>query len=55
MKYYARVVFSYWHEMEVEADNLEDAKDLAFNNFDIKKAEMGEGEIYDIEVINEEN
>ena len=45
MKYRVSVVFSYIDTIEVEADNREDAKDIAWDLFDKERAVQGEGEI----------
>ena len=43
MKYRVTVARSYWQYIEVEADNEDDARDLAFEAFDVTKANKGEG------------
>jgi hypothetical protein len=48
MKYKVSVVMSYWQNVDVEADSAEDAKYKAVEEFDITKADIGEGEAYDI-------
>jgi hypothetical protein len=48
-KYRVSVVFSYIDTIEVEADNREDAKDIAWELFDKERAVQGEGEILDVE------
>jgi phosphoserine aminotransferase len=40
---------SYWQTVEVEADSSADAASKAFDEFDITKARVGEGETYDVE------
>jgi hypothetical protein len=51
MKYKVEVVMSYWQTIEVEADSSADASNKAFEQFDITKARMGDGEVYDTELI----
>jgi hypothetical protein len=51
MKYKVEVVMSYWQTVEVEADSSADAANKAFDEFDITKARVGEGETYDVELI----
>ena len=51
MKYRVQVVMSYWQTVEVEADSSADAGNKAFDEFDITKARIGEGEVYDTELI----
>ena len=51
MKYRVQVVMSYWQTVEVEADSIADAGNKAFDEFDITKARIGEGEVYDTELI----
>ena len=53
MKYRVQVVMSYWQTVEVEADSSADAASKAFDEFDITKARVGEGETYDVELIDE--
>ena len=48
-KYSVSVVFSYIDTIEVEADNREDAKDVAWELFDKERAVQGEGEILNVE------
>jgi hypothetical protein len=52
MKYKVSVVMSYWQNVDVEADSAEDAKYKAVEAFDITKADIGEGEAYDITSID---
>jgi hypothetical protein len=52
MKYKVQVVMSYWQTVEVEADSSADAASKAFDEFDITKARVGEGETYDVELID---
>ena len=52
MKYRVQVVMSYWQTVEVEADSSADAASKAFDEFDITKARVGEGETYDVELID---
>jgi hypothetical protein len=51
MKYRVQIVMSYWQTVEVEADSRADAGNKAFDEFDITKARIGEGEVYDTELI----
>jgi len=53
MKYRVQVVMSYWQTVEVEADSSADAANKAFDEFDITKARVGEGQTYDTELIDE--
>jgi hypothetical protein len=55
MKYRVQVVMSYWQTVEVEADSSADAENKAFDEFDITKARIGEGEVYDTELIEGES
>jgi len=52
MKYRVQVVMSYWQTVEVEADSADDAAYKAFDEFDIKKANVGEGETHAVELID---
>ena len=52
MKYRVQIVMSYWQTVEVEADSSADAGNKAFDEFDITKARIGEGEVYDTELID---
>ena len=52
MKYRVQVVMSYWQTVEVEADSSADAANKAYDEFDITKARVGEGEVYDVELID---
>ena len=52
MRYRVQVVMSYWQTVEVEADSSADAASKAFDEFDITKARVGEGETYDVELID---
>ena len=52
MKYRVQVVMSYWQTVEVEADSSADAENKAFDEFDITKARVGEGQTYDTELID---
>ena len=52
MKYRVQVVMSYWQTVEIEADSSADAASKAFDEFDITKARVGEGETYDVELID---
>ena len=55
MKYKVQVVMSYWQTVEVEADSSADAANKAFDEFDITKARMGEGEVYATELTEGES
>ena len=52
MKYRVQVIMSYWQTVEVEADSSYDAGNKALDEFDITKARIGEGEVYDTELID---
>ena len=52
MKYKVEVVMSYWQTVEVEADSSANASNKAFEQFDITKARVGEGQTYDTELID---
>ena len=52
-KYKAEVVMSWWQTIEVEAMDEDEAWDKALDQFDIRQARMGEGECYDIQLIEE--
>jgi hypothetical protein len=54
MKYKCSVVFSYWQEIELEALDIQEAQDKAFNLFDINKAYKGDGEIHKTEILKPE-
>jgi hypothetical protein len=43
---------SYWQTVEVEADSSADAANKAYDEFDITKARVGEGETHDVELID---
>jgi hypothetical protein len=49
------IVMSYWQTIEVEAVSKDFAEVLALDAFDITKARMGEGEVYDTELIEGES
>ena len=51
--YKVQVVRSYWNTIEIEANNLKEAGDMAFNMFDIAQATEGEGEVHTIELIED--
>lgn len=53
MKYKVEVVMSYWQTVVIEADSRADAENRALYEFDITKARIGEGEVYDTELIEE--
>jgi hypothetical protein len=52
MKYRVQVVMSYWQTVEIEADSRADAENRALYEFDITKARVGEGQTYDVELID---
>ena len=54
MKYRVQVVMSYWQTVEIEADSRAEAENRALYEFDIAKARMGDGEVYDTELIEGE-
>ena len=54
MKYKMEIVMSYWQTVVIEADSRADAENRALYEFDITKARMGEGEVYDTELIEGE-
>jgi hypothetical protein len=53
MKYKVEVVMSYWQTIEVEAVSKDFAEVLALDAFDITKARMGDGEVYDTQLVFE--
>jgi hypothetical protein len=55
MKYRVQVVMSYWQTIEVEAVSKDFAEVIALELFDITKARMGDGEVYDTELIEGES
>jgi hypothetical protein len=55
MKYRVQVVMSYWQTIEVEAVSKDFAEVMALEMFDITKARMGDGEVYDTELIEGES
>lgn len=55
MKYRVQVVMSYWQTVEIEADSRAEAENRALYGFDIAKARMGDGEVYDTELIEGES
>ena len=54
MKYRVQVVMSYWQTIEVEAVSKDFAEVLALDAFDITKARIGDGEVYDTELVEGE-
>jgi hypothetical protein len=52
MKYKVEVVKSYWQTVEVEAESFADAANKAFDEFDITKARVGEGETHAVELVD---
>jgi hypothetical protein len=55
MKYRVQVVMSYWQTIEVEAVSKDFAEVMALEMFDITKARIGDGEVYDTELIEGES
>ena len=53
MKYKMEIVMSYWQTVVIEADSRADAENRALYEFDITKARMGEGEVYDTQLVYE--
>ena len=53
MKYKMEIVMSYWQTVVIEADSRADAENRALYEFDITKAHMGEGEVYDTKIVYE--
>ena len=53
MKYKLEVVMSYWQTVVVEAESRADAEHRALCEFDITKARMGDGEVYDTQLVFE--
>ena len=53
MKYRVSVVFSYIDTIEVEADNREDAMDIAWDLFDEKRMVRADGEVLAVEEVTE--
>jgi hypothetical protein len=51
MKYRVAVVFSYIDTIEVEADNREDAMDIAWDLFDEKRMVKADGEVLAVEEV----
>jgi len=45
-KYTVQVAMSYINVIEVEADSPEEARELAFHQFDLSQANQGEGEAW---------
>jgi hypothetical protein len=45
---------SYWQTIEVEAVSKDFAEVLALDAFDITKARIGDGEVYDTELVKGE-
>jgi len=48
-KYLVVIAMSYIDTIEVEADNVEEAKQTAWDLFDEERAERGEGEVLSVE------
>jgi len=53
-KYKVEVVMSYWQTIEVDAVNEVEASATALDLFDIAQAREGEGNVYDVEIIEGE-
>ncbi len=53
MKYKMEIVMSYWQTVVIEADSRADAENRALYEFDITKARMGDGEVYDTQLVYE--
>jgi hypothetical protein len=53
MKYKMEIVMSYWQTIVVEAESRADAEHRALYEFDITKARMGDGEVYDTQLVFE--
>lgn len=54
-KFKAQVVMSYWQTIEVDAVDEVEAAATALDLFDETQAQQGEGEVYDVETIEEES
>jgi hypothetical protein len=54
MKYRVTVVFSYFDVIDVEADNKEDAMDIAWDSFDEKRMIKADGEVQSVIEIQED-
>lgn len=48
-KFSVTVVFSYIQTIEVTADNKEAAMDIAWESFDVRQSEKGEGAILEVQ------
>lgn len=53
-KFKVQVVMSYWQTIEVDAVDEVEAAATALDLFDVTQAREGEGEVYDVETIEEE-
>lgn len=53
-KYKVQVVMSFWQTIEVDAVDEVEASATAFDLFDITQAREGEGDVYDVEIIEGE-
>jgi hypothetical protein len=53
MKYKMEIVMSYWQTIVIEAESRADAENRALYEFDITKARMGDGEVYDTQLVFE--
>lgn len=53
-KYKVQVVMSYWQTIEVDAVDEVEASATALDLFDITQAREGEGDVYDVEIIEGE-
>jgi len=54
-KFKVQVVMSYWQTIEVDAVDEVEAAATALDLFDVTQAREGEGEVYDVETIEELN
>lgn len=53
-KYKVQVVMSYWQTIEVDAVDEVEASATALDLFDVTQAREGEGDVYDVEIIEGE-
>jgi hypothetical protein len=53
-KYSVQVVMSYVQTIDVMADNMHDAEQRAFEQFDLSKANKGEGDAWILDIENGE-
>ena len=54
MKYTVQVAMSYIQTIEIEADDMHDAEQRAFEQFDLSKAYQGEGDAWILGVEGEQ-